>query len=46
LKQASDRQKAQIERRIAEVKADYEARSARPEQARKLVKTAFEKQGV
>ena len=40
-KQASDRQKAHIEQRIAELKADFEAWSAKPEQARKLVKAAL-----
>ena len=45
-KQASDRQKAHIEQRIAEVKADYAARSAKLEQARILAKAALSKQGV
>ena len=41
MKQASDRRKAQIEKRTAEVKADYEARSAKLAQARKLTKEAL-----
>jgi hypothetical protein len=35
-----------IEQRIAEVKAAVEAWNAQPEQARKLVKAAMEKQRV
>ena len=41
MQQASDRRKAQIEKRIGEVKADYEARSAKLAQARNLVKEAL-----
>jgi hypothetical protein len=41
MKQASERRKAQIEKRSAEVKADYAARSAKLAQARELVKEAL-----
>ena len=41
MQQASDRRKAQIEKRTAEVKADYAARSAKLAQARELVKEAL-----
>jgi uncharacterized membrane protein len=41
MKQASDRHKAKVEKRIAEVKADYAVRSAKLEQARKLAKEAL-----
>ncbi len=41
MKQASDRQKAHIEKRMAEVKADQAARSAKLEQVRKRVKEAL-----
>lgn len=39
--QAGSRQKAAIEKRIAEVKADHAARTAKLEQARKLIKEAL-----
>ena len=39
--QIGDRQKARIEKRIAEVNADYAVRSAKLEQARKLVAEAL-----
>jgi uncharacterized membrane protein len=41
MKQAGDRQKAKIEKRIDEAKADYAVRSAKLEQARKLIKEAL-----
>ena len=41
MQQASERRKAQIERRTSEVRADYEARSAKLAQARQLVKEAM-----
>ena len=41
MKQANDRQKAQIEKRIAQVKADHAARKAKLDQARKLTAEAL-----
>jgi uncharacterized membrane protein len=41
MKQANERQKAKIEQRIAAVKADYAVRSAKLEQAGKLIKEAL-----
>lgn len=41
LQHASDRRKAHIEKRMAEVKADQAARSAKLEQARQLIKEAL-----
>ena len=41
MKQASDRQKVKTEKHIAEVKTDYEARSVKLEQAKKLIKEAL-----
>jgi hypothetical protein len=41
LKQANDRQKAKIEKRIAEVKADLEARHAKLQEAGRLAKEAL-----
>ena len=41
MQQASDRRKAQIEKRMAKVKADHAARSAKLEQARKLTRDAL-----
>jgi uncharacterized membrane protein len=41
MKQANDREKARIEKRMAEAKADYAVRSAKLEQAGKLVRDAL-----
>ena len=41
MKQAGDRQKAKLEQRISAVKADYAVRSAKLEQAGKLIKDAL-----
>jgi uncharacterized membrane protein len=41
MKQANDREKAKIEKRMAEAKADYAVRSAKLEQAGKLVREAM-----
>jgi hypothetical protein len=41
MKQASDREKAKIEKRMAEAKADYAVRSAKLEKASKLVREAM-----
>ncbi len=41
MKQANDREKARIEKRMAEAKADYAVRSAKLEQASKLVREAL-----
>jgi uncharacterized membrane protein len=41
MKQANDQEKAKIERRVAEAKADYAVRSAKLDQAGKLVREAL-----